>query len=470
MNKIILTHFNLKSLSTFLILLLAFAVNTPAQTPQFYNYNNGTQLNTFPFGQTGGKEVQWLIRPHELNQPTQPQPGTITAVYFWMGSTATVTFTDLLIKLGRTTLTSLPTGQIYSGPMDSVYFRASVALSSTNSTWMRILLDKPWQYDTSQSLIIDVSQCGASASTMYVRQTTLTPVRRNYINHTGNCVFVYSGQDGSMINVGIDAPLPNLCEGFTSTTFPPVNWSITGGTANHWSRQVVSSYGIGIGSARFNGWVAVDVEDLKTLIFSSSPANYSLQFDYAYAPWPAVPPYVQDSLIILASTNGGTTFSAILSWGPYQLQTAPASITEFTPNAGQWGTMRVALPTGTNKIDFRGHGAGGNNLFIDSACVVNLVNVFNNHNSVPAAYSLSQNYPNPFNPVTKIKYAIPKPGLVKLMIYDVLGREVTVLVNELKQAGIYSVSFDASSYTSGVYFYKLEAGDFTEVKKMVLMK
>jgi hypothetical protein len=470
MNKIILPHFSLNNSVLFIILFAVFTASLPAQTPQYYNYNTGTSINTFPFGQTVGKEVQWLIRAHELNQPSQAQPGVITTVYFWMGNTATVTFTDLLIKLGRTTLTSLPTGQIYTGLMDTVYFRTSVTLSSINSTWMRIQLDRYWHFDTAQSLVVDVSQCGASASGMYVRQTTLTPVRRNYINHTGNCVFVYSGQDGAEINFGVDVTLPNLCEGFSSTTFPPVNWTITGGTANHWSRYNVSGYGLGAGSARFNGWTAADIEDLTTLLFVASPPNYSLQFDFAYAPWPANPPYQQDSLLILASTNGGTTYSTILSWGPLQLQTAPATNSEFVPNADQWGLMRVTLPAGTNRIAFRGHGDVGNDFFIDSACVVNLVNISNNHNSLPAVYSLAQNYPNPFNPVTKIEYAIPKPGNVKLIIYDVLGREVTVLVNEMKQSGYYSVSFDASIYPSGVYFYRLESGDFKDVKKMVLIK
>lgn len=85
-------------------------------------------------------------------------------------------------------------------------------------------------------------------------------------------------------------------------------------------------------------------------------------------------------------------------------------------------------------------------------------------------YSLSQNYPNPFNPVTSIKFDIPKSGFVKITVYDLLGREVTNLVNEQMQPGSYSVDWDASNYPSGVYFYKLEAGDFMESKRMVLVK
>jgi len=88
----------------------------------------------------------------------------------------------------------------------------------------------------------------------------------------------------------------------------------------------------------------------------------------------------------------------------------------------------------------------------------------------PAGYSLSQNYPNPFNPVTSIKYEIPISSLVTLKIYNALGMELTTLVNETKQRGRYEASWDASNFPSGVYFYEMTAGEFTERKKMVLIK
>jgi len=89
---------------------------------------------------------------------------------------------------------------------------------------------------------------------------------------------------------------------------------------------------------------------------------------------------------------------------------------------------------------------------------------------LPKVYSLSQNYPNPFNPVTKINFALPKQGLVTLKIYDVLGREVRTLVNEVKSVGTYSVDFNASEFSSGVYFYKLESEGFSDIKRMMLIK
>lgn len=89
---------------------------------------------------------------------------------------------------------------------------------------------------------------------------------------------------------------------------------------------------------------------------------------------------------------------------------------------------------------------------------------------VPAKYSLSQNYPNPFNPSTKIKFDIPSAAQTFLVVYDILGREVSTLVNEQLRPGSYEVTFDASNLASGMYFYKILAGDFTETKKMLLVK
>jgi hypothetical protein len=90
--------------------------------------------------------------------------------------------------------------------------------------------------------------------------------------------------------------------------------------------------------------------------------------------------------------------------------------------------------------------------------------------SVILKYDLAQNYPNPFNPSTLIAYSIPKSSMVILKIYNVLGKQITTLVNENQQAGNYKVNFDARGLSNGVYFYKIQAGNFVEIKKMLLLK
>lgn len=91
-------------------------------------------------------------------------------------------------------------------------------------------------------------------------------------------------------------------------------------------------------------------------------------------------------------------------------------------------------------------------------------------NEIPEKFVLEQNYPNPFNPVTKVKFQLPKVSFVTLKIFDILGREFETLLNKQLNPGIYEASLDASGYPSGIYFYKLETREFTETRKMVLVK
>jgi hypothetical protein len=102
--------------------------------------------------------------------------------------------------------------------------------------------------------------------------------------------------------------------------------------------------------------------------------------------------------------------------------------------------------------------------------IVNQITGVEDEKTLPKIFSLKQNYPNPFNPSTIIKYSIPSYSLVKLKIYDILGREIKTLVNEEKQSGTFTVNFNAGDLASGVYFYQLQAGDFVQTKKLVLMK
>jgi hypothetical protein len=88
----------------------------------------------------------------------------------------------------------------------------------------------------------------------------------------------------------------------------------------------------------------------------------------------------------------------------------------------------------------------------------------------PRRFELLQNYPNPFNPSTTIKYELPRPTEVRLSVYDILAREVSVLVNERREAGIHEVMFNASGLASGVYFYRLQARGFIQTMKLMVLK
>ncbi|MCZ7601911.1 MAG: S8 family peptidase [Melioribacteraceae bacterium] len=104
------------------------------------------------------------------------------------------------------------------------------------------------------------------------------------------------------------------------------------------------------------------------------------------------------------------------------------------------------------------------------AALKNLITSLEQIDDIPVDYSLKQNYPNPFNPSTTIEYSLPGNELVKIKVYDVLGKEITTLVNEVKSAGKYSVTFNSSHLSSGVYFYQITAGRFQDVRKMILLR
>ena len=149
--------------------------------------------------------------------------------------------------------------------------------------------------------------------------------------------------------------------------------------------------------------------------------------------------YTQYSPVYATANSGGT-------WGQYSDLSSGDGCTQLTSGSAQTIRPNVQL---TFQI---------------------LQNVSNELTGIPKTYSLSQNYPNPFNPVTKINFAIPKDGFVSIKVYDILGREVITLVNEEKTAGYYSVDFNASNLASGVYFYRMESGTFSDVKRMLLIK
>lgn len=145
-----------------------------------------------------------------------------------------------------------------------------------------------------------------------------------------------------------------------------------------------------------------------------------------------------------------------------------------TTNAGNnWFADNTPTTQNLNSIQFvnelTGWAAGENGVILKTT-TGGLTIVENTGYTVPGEFSLFQNYPNPFNPTTQFGFRIADFGLVRLTVFDAIGREVEVLVNQQLQPGTYEINWDASVYPSGVYYYRLEAGDFSETKKMILIK
>jgi len=150
------------------------------------------------------------------------------------------------------------------------------------------------------------------------------------------------------------------------------------------------------------------------------------------------------------------------------------SVGPLTMNPGDSQTIVVAqvIARGTSNLNsvtvLKQNAAEVRNSYAN--CFSEIPIGIKNYSQTPLKFTLSQNYPNPFNPKTIINYQIAKSSDVKLVVYDILGREVITLVNSKQNAGMYHIEWDGSAYASGVYFYRITAGDFTEVMKMVLIK
>ncbi|MBS1492617.1 MAG: T9SS type A sorting domain-containing protein [Bacteroidetes bacterium] len=271
-----------------------------------------------------------------------------------------------------------------------------------------------------------------------------------------------------------------LNQTFEDAAFPPLFWTLDGAGTQYWTRATTGATG-STASAKYDFWTATATTGPQTLTSNTFPPvvanlNY-LKFDVAAAYYSAT---AIDSCVIETSTDAGTTWTRLV--GMYQstsltsgsnstpIMSTVSSTSQFTPTAAQWANKYYAMPVGTNKVRFIAKSAYGNNLYIDNVTSGGISGISTPISLTPDKFELNQNYPNPFNPTTKINFSIPKQSFVTLKIYDMLGREVVTLVNQEMTPNVYSVDFNASTLASGVYFYKLQAADFTDVKRMMLVK
>lgn len=173
-----------------------------------------------------------------------------------------------------------------------------------------------------------------------------------------------------------------------------------------------------------------------------------------------------DNAYIQVSSDNGTSWTSVKYYYGQQL-TWKQEVLDITELVNRSNQMKIRFIIVTN------NGTTADGIYIDNIKIQNYQDVLTGvgiTGEIPNRFALEQNYPNPFNPSTTIRYLIAKNSFVKLTIYDALGKTVKVLVNENKNPGTYEASFDASSLASGLYFYRIEAGDFTDVKKMMLVK
>jgi hypothetical protein len=505
--------------NTFFAAVLFFLTTVlVAQTPQYYTSNTGTSSNSFPFNVAGGKAVNSLILAGELSQPSPVPPGQqITTVYFRHSTTTSRVLTNFHILMAQDVTTTLTTGQFYPGPWDTVYFNASANLTAAAGTWSMFTLDTPFPYDPTKSLILFVGHCGATGSGGSVYNTTgLSGIRRTW--SVGGCPFVpFSGGDASLVNFGVDvvpaalfsvpeliyykfennAPTstPNYASSPVGTNPAPVIGhtftsggqfdSCMSGTGGSGSTSALNTgWNCNLGSSQWtmSFWVS-NLIDLNPTYLFGDPGSTSFRCFYGGA---ALPNNMllrgpMTDILIPCPMPGNQVFhivyngtNVIIYRNGTLVSTNPRSINMPTGTGFKVGGYSTTSFSMSGKMDeFRLYNRALTPAEITATWnqeLPILVGTPSNNNQIPNSYSLAQNYPNPFNPATKISFSLPKAGDVKLVVFDILGREVATLVNENVKAGTHSVQFDASHLASGVYLYRMTAGDFTETKKMMLVK
>jgi hypothetical protein len=424
---------------------------------------------------------------------------------------------------GQNTLSALPTSFI--ALTDTVYQRDTVTLSAGAGTWLEFELDTPYPYDSTKSLVIQIQQCGITGtfSGFSLAHTSGLGAGNNGRSYsvTGPCPQSYQGiSTGYVVNCGVDvsttppltapevlyytfdetgedstknyaipgrgfpwAPLVgtgqtiagtgqwgNALNGTgtsSGTDYVNTGWATDIGTSSWtislWLNNITTTFGYLFGDNTASSWRSFLNGAAGTNNIILRGGGMTDLIVTGVVPGPNVVTFVYDSAAGQTRGYKDGVLTATVTQTPLNINgTAPFKVGGYSTSAGLLGNLDE-FRIWSKALSDAEVAAAWNHQFIISGIKPVL-------NIIPEEYTLSQNYPNPFNPTTTIDFKVPVNGLVTLKVYDVTGKEVKTLVNEVVNAGVYTVDFDASNLSSGVYFYKILAGDYMDVKKMVLLK
>lgn len=265
------------------------------------------------------------------------------------------------------------------------------------------------------------------------------------------------------VYIPVGTPAPTVVLNDAANNF--ANWT-AGGTAATWNTSTAQSHSAPSSFTESPGGNYPNNADLNMTLTTSLnvAANpvVTLSFWHRYAT-----ELDYDFCYVEVSNDGGLNWQNVATYhGTLSTWTQQTFDISAYANASPNLKVRFRLTSDANTV---ADGWYVDDVVITKYCVGTPLAVGNN-NTIPERFSLEQNYPNPFNPVTQINYALATESFVKLTVFDILGKEIASIVNTKQPAGRYQVEFDGSNLATGMYIYKIEAGSFTDVKKMMLIK
>ncbi len=335
---------------------------------------------------------------------------------------------------------------------------------------------------TSQNPQHAYSSAGFYSVTLTINSGASVKTKTDYIKILPNRGTPYAPSNGGNFETNLNDFIP---ENISGTMFQRGNSTVTG---KNGTQSGTNAWVTGLTEAQYQNGTHCNLYS-PNYNFTAA-GTYTIKFYAKYSTELA-----WDGFRVEVTTNKGDSWAYVGTLGvnwynfPNNVQPTVFPVNEpyfsgVQPNYTQYFTnvslagqsnvaFRIVFKTDANTPDI---GAAFDDFEI-AGPVNGIVGVEPQNTEIPSVYGLAQNFPNPFNPATDIKFQIPQKGLVKLIIYDILGREVSMLINQIKDAGYYKASFDGTNLASGVYFYTIEvtpssssAVAFKDVKKMVLVK
>jgi photosystem II stability/assembly factor-like uncharacterized protein len=209
-----------------------------------------------------------------------------------------------------------------------------------------------------------------------------------------------------------------------------------------------------------NSGIFYDIETNGSLIYAGSTSGLFLSTNYG-SNWTETS--LSTQVIYSIAVNGNNIFAATGNSGVYVSNNNGTNWIQRSEGLSGFNVQNLYI---LNNYIFAGAFSGS----ILRRSLSEITGITNLSSETPSSFSLSQNYPNPFNPVTNIEFSVPKSSFVKLAVFDITGREIETLVNQNMTAGTYKADWDASRYSSGIYFYTISSESYRETKKMMLVK